>query len=74
MCLYIYICIHAHRCNIFSRTVDNHAAAYLLRDTEVLEVKWEWLPGKASPEVSFTELSAGCPIKGLALSYWKKIS
>lgn len=52
--------------------MDNHPVVYLLRDTEVLEVKWEQLPGKANPEDSFTELSAGCPIKGLALSYWKK--
>lgn len=52
--------------------MNNHSIVYLLRDTEVLEVKWEWLPGKANPEVSFTELSAGCPVKGLALSYWKK--
>lgn len=53
--------------------MHNNPVVYLLRDAEVLKVKREWLPGKASPGVSFAELCAGCPVKGLALSSWKKI-
>lgn len=62
----VCVCIHSY--------LDNNPVAYLLRDTEVLKVKWEWLPGQASLEVSFAGLSTGCPEQGLALLSWKKIS